>query len=369
MTIQPPRTIGTARHPREVIHRIEGWMVDAKRATYGLSFSRATVGVAVLGILLTNFSTRDVVWGPGSAWAQMSRDGSSFGTLSQLWATSSPALFTVQYLCLIGVAICVIVGWRTRLTAAALVIGMTALVERNPLVGDQGDNIARIGLIFLIVASSSEHWSVDARRRRRALDGGESTSLPRRLWAGLAVLPQPVGALVHNLALVALALQVFVLYLASALFKANGDLWQQGTALYYPLSLHEYAVFPWLNSLLISNGLILTAATYFAVFVQLFFAPLLLHPLTRRIAVLAVVAMHLGIAVLMGLPWFSLSMIAFDGIFVTAVTYRAIESRVQATIVRGATAANRRGVRSLAPGRSRSSPSSQSSSSSQSSPP
>jgi hypothetical protein len=122
----------------------------------------------------------------------------------------------------------------------------------------------------------------------------------------------------------ALALQVFVLYLASALYKANGELWQLGTALHYPLALHEYGVFPWLNELLTGNGVILTAATYFAVFVQLFFAPALLHPLTRKVAVLAVVAMHVGIAVLMGLPWFSLSMIAFDGIFVSSVTYQRL---------------------------------------------
>lgn len=52
----------------------------------------------------------------------------------------------------------------------------------------------------------------------------------------------------------------------------------------------------------------------------------LLHPVTRRIAVLGVIAMHLGIALLMGLPWFSLSMIAFDAIFISAATYMALEA-------------------------------------------
>ncbi|HLS49783.1 MAG TPA: hypothetical protein VK024_07285, partial [Actinomycetaceae bacterium] len=63
----------------------------------------------------------------------------------------------------------------------------------------------------------------------------------------------------------------------------------------------------------------------------LFFAVGLLHPVTRRIALLGVVAMHVGIAVLMGLPWFSLAMIAFDGIFVSTRTYEALDRWARAT--------------------------------------
>ena len=319
--------IAAALRPlRDVQERLEGWFLDAKRGTYGASFSRIVAGLAVLGILVTNLGTRYALWGPGSAWAAPIRERSVWGGLHELWSTSSPLLFTLQYLVLMALAVCVIIGWRTRAAIVLLVIGMTALVERNPMVGDQGDNIARIGLIWLAVATASEHWSLDARRRRRALARGGTLTRAQRWWAGLPVLPAWTGAAVHNLALMALALQVFVLYLASALYKIQGDLWQNGTALYYPLSLHEYGVLPWANDLLTSNGLILTAATYFAVFVQLFFAPSLLHPYTRRIAVPAVIAMHVGIAVLMGLPWFSLSMIAFDGIFVSTLTYRRLEA-------------------------------------------
>lgn len=310
----------------------ESWYLDSKRATYGLSFSRIAAGTAMLGVLAANFSTRYAVWGPGSAWADELRTRSSWGTFSDLWSTSSPTLFTLQYLLLMAVAVAVIIGWRTRVSIIVLVTFMTALVERAPLVGDQGDNIARIGLIFLAIASSAEHWSLDARRRRRARSAGARSGVLRQIWHGLPVLPPWLGAANHNLALTALALQVFILYLASALYKVQGELWQGGTALYYPLSLHEYGVFPWLNHLLVSNGVMLTAATYFAVFVQLFFVPALLHPYTRRVFVVGVIAMHLGIAVLMGLPWFSLSMIAFDGIFISTLTYERLSRWLSARI-------------------------------------
>lgn len=318
-------------NPKALIERIEDWYLADKQAQYGLSFSRILIGAALLGILITNLGTRYVLWGPGSQWAAGIRESSTFGGLNQIFSTASPLLFTAQYVLLMALAVAVIVGWRTRVCSVLLLVGMTALVERNPMVGDQGDNIARIGLIWLILTTASTHWSLDARRRRRASMGRSPSNLVTKLFAGLSVLPPWCGALIHNVALTGLALQVFVLYLASALYKVQGELWQNGTALYYPLSLHEYGVFPWLNQLLTGWGPGVTVATYFAVFVQLFFAPALLHPFTRRIAVLAVILMHLGIAVLMGLPWFSLSMIAFDGIFVAGSTYQRIDARARRT--------------------------------------
>jgi pilus assembly protein TadC len=62
-------------------------------------------------------------------------------------------------------------------------------------------------------------------------------------------------------------------------------------------------------------------ATYLAVFLQLAFPFALLHPVARRIAIFFAIMFHLSIAVLMALPWFSLSMIAFDAIFVSTSTF------------------------------------------------
>ena len=39
-----------------------------------------------------------------------------------------------------------------------------------------------------------------------------------------------------------------------------------------------------------------------------------------------IVASHVGIAVLMGLPWFSLSMLAFDSLFVSTRTFERVET-------------------------------------------
>ncbi|WP_010525347.1 HTTM domain-containing protein [Nesterenkonia sp. F] len=195
----------------------------------------------------------------------------------------------------------------------------------------------RIGLTLLIFMSISEHWSLDARRRargRRIERTGGRLSVLRRLHYGLPVLPRWWTAAIHNSALIALACQIFILYTASALYKVQGDLWQSGTGLYYPLSLPEFSVLPAVNELVTADPYLLTVMTYFSVFVQLFFAVGLLHPVTRRLFLLGVIALHGGIAVLMGLPWFSLAMLAYDAIFVTDRSWRAVERAVRGGVRR-----------------------------------
>src|SRR5699024_11416574 len=51
------------------------------------------------------------------------------------------------------------------------------------------------------------------------------------------------------------------------------------------------------------------------------FPMMLLRRPTRIIALFGIGSFHVGIAVLMGLPWFSLAMIAIDAIFIRAATW------------------------------------------------
>ena len=311
----------------EVRLKAEDWFISQPQALRGLAFARILVATAVLGVLLANFRHRHALWGVASTWVEPYRERANFASLTELFADTSPLIFTLKYLAVIALAVAVLTGWRTRLTTLLLLIGFTALVERNGMVGDQGDNIVRIGLLFMVFMNTSAFWSLDQRRRNKY--GQRSRSWIDRLSLGLPLVPAWIRNPVHNAALTALALQVFILYTASALYKVQGKPWQEGTALYFPLSLPDYSVFPSMNQILTANSVAVGLATYFAVFVQLFFAIGLLHPVSRRVSIIGVIMMHIGIAVLMGLPWFSLSMIAFDAIFISTVTYENAENRLK----------------------------------------
>jgi uncharacterized membrane protein YphA (DoxX/SURF4 family) len=294
------------------------WLLEDKRALHGAAAARILSGSAVLGLLISNIRTRDVAFGAGAVWAEPLQGGA--GDAPYYWPTAlvasmGSATFLAYYLAVIALAVLWTLGWQTRLAGLLMLIGEVSIIERAPLVGDQGDNILRIGLVLLLFIQTDEYWSLAA--RRRAKRGARDPVLPLWLTNG-----------VHNVALATLGFQVVVVYFSAGMAKARGDLWQHGTALYYPLQLQEFRPFPFLNDLFTHFGLVVGVATYFVMLVELGFGFALLHPLARRVAIAAVIVLHVSIAVLMALPWFSLSMLAFVAIFVSTSTYVALDRRL-----------------------------------------
>jgi uncharacterized membrane protein YphA (DoxX/SURF4 family) len=296
------------------------WLFEDKHALHGVAAARILSGCAVLGLLVSNLRHRDVLFGSGSEWAEPIQGGA--GDAPGYWPTDLVAqmggtAFLFHYLAVIALAVLWTVGWQARLVGLLMLIGEVSIIERAPLVGDQGDNILRVGLVLLLFMQTDEYWSLAARRRARR--DPHDPLLPRWLTNGI-----------HNIALAALAFQLVVVYFSAGMAKARGDLWQHGTALYYPLQLQEFRPFPFLNDLFTQVGLVVGVATYVVLLVELGFGFALLHPVARRVAIAGVIVLHVAIAVLMALPWFSLSMIAFVAIFVSASAYEALDRRLRA---------------------------------------
>ncbi|MGA8988733.1 HTTM domain-containing protein [Aeromicrobium sp.] len=306
----------------------ESWLLTDKRSLYGASLARILAGCSVLGILTTNFRVRNLLFGQASVWNKPLQDRGLYWQ-PKLVDHLGNTTFLFYYLFVMILAVLFILGWHTRFIGPLMLIGHISIIERIPVLGDQGDNILRVGLLLLMFMHTSEYWSLDA-RRRAATDvipvGGEGgrvnlVALGKNLWNSQQVLPRWLTNGLHNVVLIALAWQVIIIYFSAGLFKVQGALWQHGTALYYPLQLQEYKPFPFLTDLFTHVGVIVGLSTYAAVLVQIGFAFALLHPVARRIAIFCAIMFHLAIAVLMALPWFSLSMIAFDAIFVSTSTF------------------------------------------------
>jgi hypothetical protein len=340
----------------------EAWVFTDKRALYGVSLARILSGCAVIGLLVTNFRVRDLVFGHGAEWNEQVREAGSFWQPELVEGLGTTA-FLLFYLAVIGLAACWALGWRTRIVGPLMLIGEVAIIESAPSVGDQGDNILRVGVFLLLFMHTNEHWSLDARRRMRAdrtaKRTGGVTAIVANLRDGRRVLPLWLTNGVHNVFLAALVFQLIVIYIAAGMYKAQGTYWQHGTALYYPLQLPEFRPFPFLTDLLTHYGVVIAVATYVVLFVQLYFPLLLLNVVTRRIAIGLVIVFHLSIAFLMALPWFSLSMIAFDSVFVSTSTFMVLDAWIRqkvrgpaGALVRIARSRTRRPGDRTAPGRS-----------------
>ncbi|MHA3683047.1 HTTM domain-containing protein [Leucobacter sp. HY1908] len=286
------------------------WLFDGKKALYGLAVTRIVFGLAMLGLLLSNFGTRLYTFGSGSAWnSEIAQPISDF---PNIWLFSlfnkvaaNDALFTTCYLVLIGLAVLFILGWRVRIVLPLFFIGWVSFIEMNDMVGDQSDNMQRIAMILLLFADPAARWSLDARRRAK-----------RGEWFPQGSGPKQLGTALHNLALVALVAQVSFVYVSGGLYKAQGAPWAGGWAVYDPLHTMRFGTWPILSDLLTTWGPAVTIAAWGSILIQIGFPLMLLTRPTRLVALAGILSFHIAIGVVMGLPWFSLTMIAIDAIFI-----------------------------------------------------
>jgi hypothetical protein len=84
---------------------------------------------------------------------------------------------------------------------------------------------------------------------------------------------------------------------------------------YYPLLLPQFRPWPALADLVAGSEWLVAAVTWGTLVLQLTFPLLLLQRHLRVAGVAAAIGMHVGIAVIMGLPFFSLFMMAGDCVF------------------------------------------------------
>lgn len=288
----------------------ERWLFAGKKALYGLAVTRIIFGVAMLGLMLANFSTRLYTFGSGSAWnGELASPASDF---PKIWLFSlfhlvagSDFWFTFFYVLLMALIVAFTLGWRFRVVHPFVFVGWVSFIEMNEMVGDQSDNLQRIALLLFFFADPAARWSLDA--RRRATEGEwfeEGTSLSQ------------IGTVLHNLALVALVMQLAFVYVSGGLYKAQGNPWSGGWAVYDPLHTARFGTWPELSDLATAWGPAVAAASWGSVLLQIGFPLLLLVRPTRLVALAGILTFHLAIAVLMGLPWFSLTMIAVDAVFI-----------------------------------------------------
>ncbi|AXT84500.1 hypothetical protein C6I20_04350 [Aeromicrobium sp. A1-2] len=303
--------------------RFDVWALGGKHALRGAAACRLGIGLSVLGLLLSNFSRRDMWIGQGSVWAEPARAASRFPELALLRNVSGDVL-TVVYVATVLAALALVLGWHTKAANVLTFLGFIAIVGQNPVVGTQGDNLIRLTLLWMLLMRTGEYWSLDA-RRHSALAAG--TRAARR--AEDDVLPPWLSTGMHNVGLFGLGAQTILVFMSGGLDKVAQPVWQHGTALYYTMQLPESRPFPWLSDLLSSSSLVLAVLTYAVLMVQLFFGPLLLHPLSRRLVLGLSIALSVMFAVVFAAPWSSLATIAVTGLFVSSGTWARVDVLVR----------------------------------------
>ncbi|MCG7204293.1 HTTM domain-containing protein [Streptomyces arenae] len=318
--------------------------------------------------LLREYPHRQELYGPDGPWSfglaqQLTADNHAF---TALLVSDGRVFFELCYFLAVLSSALLLAGWRTRATSVLFMVGVLSLQNRSVFMGDGGDNVLHLMSVYLVFTRCGQVWSLDARRAARASTAralGEPVRADRvgpalwavcglvlgaaaltgrtgggwlipalmwATWAGTALwwavgrwarTPEPrilldvIADVLHNGAVFVIMAEACLIYATAGWYKIQGSRWQDGTAVYYPLHLDYFSPWPALADLLSANGTMVMLVTYGTVMVQVAFPFTLFNRRVKNVLLAAMMTEHAVIAVVLGLPFFSLAMIAADSVF------------------------------------------------------
>lgn len=320
----------------ELVDRWLHWLTSASHNLRSFAVLRILYGLALFATYVPSWQDRSLIWGASSFWVDPEAKRRGYFTFDLLFPKDDRLVFDVMFLALTALIVLFILGYRTRIVTVLLLVLVVSVQSNNGYVLNGGDTLIRITLLFLVFANLSAHYSLDALRAKRRADRRSAASGARRAVAFHSIVN---GA--HNLALVLCCFQIIVVYTVSGIWKLTGDEWPAGTALFYALRIDTFTVYPMINEMLWQSTLLIYVATFIALWTQTLFPVLVLWRPSRIFALVALVFMHTGIGLLLGLWPFSLVMIALDMLFIRDATWKRVTERLRDTELwaRGADAA------------------------------
>ncbi len=282
---------------------------------YGAALARIGIGAVILQLCLVNYFDRRLLWGPDGPWSLSRFEESTDRNLSLYSLNSGPAWFEFLFGLQIVVTVLYIAGYRGRMVSPLFAVLTFSLLQRNGYLLNGGENLLITILPFLALLDSTRRLSVDSLLRR-------GTEVRR-----IRLAPAVYSTIVHNAAVVAIIVQVCIVYVVAGMYKVRGTMWTSGEALYYIMGVPEYGS-RLLQGFLAEHPLLMSAMAYSTIVLQVTFPVFVFFRRTRVYVLLAAIVFHLAIAVVMALPDFSFIMIATEMLLLDDPHYRSLAGRL-----------------------------------------
>jgi predicted DCC family thiol-disulfide oxidoreductase YuxK len=270
------------------------WFQD--RPTTPLEITRIGIGTALLIHYALATPYLSELWGE-NGWVP--RDVAVTNdpwSLSLLFGVTSPWQLVAFHFVFLACCVAFILGWRTSWVKWFVLIGQISYDHRDPLLFYGVDKILASLLFILCLAPVGRAISLDRVRAVRA-------AKRKNLGATLPQFTSPWTGACTRL----MQIQMVTLFFYSAISKLGGNDWWYGDAVWYvfttdehysPLLLHIFASQYWLVNL----------ATYGTILIELGYVFLIWQRATRPYLLVLALFLHSQFALLMGLYYFSFTM-------------------------------------------------------------
>ncbi|MFI9153922.1 hypothetical protein [Streptomyces sp. NPDC053367] len=308
---------------KNVLARIDA-LTSRPLSLVGVSGTRALLGFVGFMFYAGEYGDRRYLFGPDGVlpWPAFTEQLRESGTFSLYAVSDTTVWFEVVFHAGMLVALAVTLGIGGRLLLLVHWVLLWSIYQRQVAILDGGDNLAYVVIPMLLLTRCYSRF---------ALSTGLAERLGRRLPQVLRACATPL----HNLGVLAIAAQMCLVYTTSGLYKVQGKLWQDGTALFYVMRVPEFTL-PGVSELVYRNDFLVFTGTYATVVFLVYFPLGVLVPALRPWAAMTSIAFHVSIAVFMGLTGFALTMVACDLIFLSrGITEALAWSRRSGTLLAG----------------------------------
>ena len=207
----------------------------------------------------------------------------------------------------LGVAVGVTLGWHTRIMSLLLYFGMLMIHHRNISTASGADVLVLVTSFYMMLCPSGAAYSLDARRARKRRGGtlADPIIIP---WAQRLI-----------------QIQLCIVYMSTAIFKTHGASWLNGTALHFVLCNREIGRFDF--SALAAYPILVNIMTYSGLAIEFCLAFLLWSKAARPLVILAGIALHAGILLVINIPVFGELATATYLVFLTSSEWEWLRAR------------------------------------------
>ena len=269
--------------------------------TSTIAVVRIVFGFVAILWTLSQLPTLLTFYGPAGVLPTPPPLGPGAWTLLSV-STSAPVVIGLWVVTLLG-AVGVMIGFRTRLAAILVFVGVLSFERRDPYILNAGDLLLRTLAFYLVFSPAGEALSLD--RWRRARD---------RFWEFPLRAPWTLRLM---------QIQLSVIYFATLWGKLQGDRWRDGTAVSYALridDIHRFATPDFLTDSVVLSEIL----TFGTLLLELALAILVWNRTLRPWVLALGVSLHVSIAFSIMVGFFTMLMLTLYLAFIPAETARRL---------------------------------------------
>lgn len=216
-----------------------------------------------------------------------------FFNINQLFLRDNFTYFYFVYFILI---LFYFFGIGKYITALLLYIFFEIFQNLCPVVLNGGDNLLKFIILYMIFIDSYSHFKIKPLKSKY-----QNIYLFRNFLS--------------NIFGYAICMHLCLVYFISAIHKIHSDVWFNGIATYYTLSLERFRGTSF-NLELAKNGFFITVSTYGTILIELFYPVLIWFKKTRTAIIILAIMLHISIYALMMIYDFQLIFIFIQGFFI-----------------------------------------------------